>query len=113
MAETSGADRELMTSSERVGNVSVRIREFDFAHGTRISAVAVLSCQITHRQASLETVLYHARNSPLSQDKILKKVRRAVGDYVRYAEQGEKERRTSRAMNSSYFRDEYRLGRRK
>jgi len=113
MAEKSGADRELMTSSERVGDVSVKVREFDFVHGTKVSAVAMFVCPITHKQVSLDNViLYHAGNASLPENKIREKVGRAVNDYVRYAGQADKDRRTSSAMNSKYFRDEHRLGRR-
>lgn len=110
MTETSRAYRELRTSSGHIGDVSdvsVKVREFDFVHGVKVSAVAVLSCQITHKQVSLETVLYHAGNVSLPRDNVLKKVKRAVNDYVRYAEQEDRDRRANRAMNSGYFRKEY------
>jgi len=116
MAEKSGADRELMTSSKHIGDVndvSVKVREFDFIHGVKVSAVAMFVCPITHKQASLDNViLYHAGNVSLPDSKVLKKVGRAVNDYVRYARQADKDGRTSNAMNSEFFRNEYRFGRR-
>ena len=106
------AYREFNTSSGYVGRVSVRVGEFDFVHGVKVSAVARFICPITHNQVSLDNIIiYHAGNFPLSEKKMNDKVYKAIGEYVKHAEKLDRGERAEKAMNTKFFRNECRTRR--